>query len=341
MVDSTPSECAASEQSATEDVAETASGTSRRRPFRWIPLAGGIFTLLVVAWAALPAWSGYLGSHPIGWITLLIGAMVGAALVWWSRRQPADPLRRPSLRWVARIAAGLGVTLLIGTIWYTKPFPAESVATDALRSGDGVTIDDDWTRITMTPDRPTGTGLVFYPGARVEPRAYTRILRPLAEAGYPVVVVKQPYNLAVLGIGAAGDVIGDPDDDIDRWVIGGHSLGGAMAASWAETERDELVGLLFHAAFPANDMSDRELLVASVSGTNDGLADVDDIAQSVAELPPTTTFVAIEGAIHAHFADYGSQDGDGQPGIDRDEAQAQIVAASLGFLDEVDAAANS
>lgn len=150
-----------------------------------------------------------------------------------------------------------------------------------------------------------------------------------------MVIVKQPYNLAILGIGAAGRWIGDDDDRVDRWIVGGHSLGGAMAASYASEEHAELVGLLLYAAYPAGDLSDRDLEVVSVSGTRDGLATPDKIADSAADLPPTAEFVAIEGAIHAYFGDYGPQGGDGDPTVDRDTAQRQIVDATLAFVERV------
>jgi hypothetical protein len=47
--------------------------------------------------------------------------------------------------------------------------------------------------------RPT-TGFVFVPGARVDYRAYALVLRPLAEAGFLVVVLKEPFGFAVLDL---------------------------------------------------------------------------------------------------------------------------------------------
>ncbi len=40
------------------------------------------------------------------------------------------------------------------------------------------------------------------------------------------------------------------------------------------------------------------------------------------------------GWIHAHFGDCGTQAGDGNATVDRAQAQAAIVAASLALLDE-------
>ncbi len=171
----------------------------------------------------------------------------------------------------------------------------------------------------------------------MDPQAYAHILRPVAESGFAVVIFKPPYNLAVLDSNAADAVIGNTDDTIDRWIVGGHSLGGAMAASYAEQERNELSGLLLYAAYPVNDMSGRAALrVTSVFGTNDAIATPTEIDESARELPPSTEFVAIDGAIHSYFGDYGPQRGDGTPAVSRDAAQREIATATVSFLEVVD-----
>jgi pimeloyl-ACP methyl ester carboxylesterase len=307
------------------------------RRVRWSLLTGGVLMVGAAVWAFATGWVGLTGSHPVGWITTLVTALVGLGFSAGAFRAGQDRRVPAWRRWTARIAATLTTVVLIGVVVYTRPLSADRVALDALADGADVVVSDGATSLTMSPADPARTGLVFYPGAKVDPRAYARVLRPLAQAGYQVVVAKQPYNLAILAIGAADRWIGVPDDDVDRWVIGGHSLGGAMAAAYASDQRPELAGLLLYAAYPTDDLSDRALAVVSVSGTRDGLATPADIAESVAELPPTTTFVAIEGAIHAYFGDYGSQRGDGEPTVRRETAQGDIVAATLDLLQRVDA----
>ncbi len=297
--------------------------------------------MIVVVWSFITAWEGIWGSHPIGWITLVLSGVGGGVLVAWSLLVAPAPRRATWVRWLARGGLVLGTASLVFVIVYTKPLSAEPVAIDALNDGAGVRVDESATMIRLEPESPRSTGLAFYPGAKVDPRAYAHVLRPIAEAGYPVVIHKQPFNLAILEGNAADAVVGDTDD-VDRWVVGGHSLGGAMAARYAETDRDELVGLLLYAAYPVNDMSDRSgLQVLSVSGTADGLADTADIDESVAELPSTAQFVRIVGGIHSFFGDYGPQAGDGTPTISRGDAQAEIADATIEFLDTIDAGPNS
>jgi Alpha/beta hydrolase family len=315
--------------------------TDSRRSRRWWPFGAAGVLLIAVAWAFVTAWGGTRGSHPAYLITLVvitIGALGLNAWALWSR--PSTPISTRRI-WINRFGVAcalVGTVVVIGLVVYLRPLSAQHISIDAMTDGNGVDVTESRSTIRLDPlDSDAATGLVFYPGAKVDPRAYVRILRPLAEAGYPVVITKPPYNLAILGSNAASDFIGDPDDDIDSWVVGGHSLGGAMAARYAETDHDELAGLLLYAAYPVVDMSERNSLqVTSVFGSNDTVASVADIDASRAELPPNARFVAIEGGIHAFFGDYGSQGGDGDPTIDRAEAQRLAAHASLALLDSIE-----
>jgi len=326
------------------DEAIDATGPSDARPRppmrRW-PLIAATLALLTVALCLITAWGGIWASHPAYWSTLLLVAGISGGMLWWARRSPTPTGLGPVRFWLPRAALVLGTMLTVLALMYLRPLVADDVAVDATSATSGVEVDESMSEIRFVPSDPKGTGLVFYPGAKVDPRAYSRLLRPLAEAGYTVVVVKFPYNLAVFGIDAADSVNGD-DDGIDRWIVGGHSLGGAMAASYAGDTRGELAGLLLWAAYPAPGISGSEgfdgLDVTSVYGTEDQLATVADIEQSRSQLPADTTFVPVEGGIHAYFGDYGSQSGDGTAAISREDAQQQILDATLEQLDRVDAA---
>jgi pimeloyl-ACP methyl ester carboxylesterase len=182
---------------------------------------------------------------------------------------------------------------------------------------------------------PAMTGLIFYPGAKVDPRAYAVTARSIAEEGYLVAVVPMPLNLAVFAPNRASDVIA-AYPDIICWAVGGHSLGGAMAARFA-FRQPELVGdLVLWAAYPADDLSGRELHAVSISGTRDGLATEAKIAASKALLPAGTRWVPIVGGNHAQFGSYGPQVGDLPALLDSKEQQAQVIEATSALLAELE-----
>lgn len=250
-------------------------------------------------------------------------------------RGPARPRGRRALR---ATGAGVGLALLAvlaaGTAWL-RPFPATDAALDALRGDDAVEVRESagWYAFVPRGAEPT-TGLVYSPGARVDVRATAAVLRPLAEAGYLVVALKEPLGIALTSPGQSASAMA-AFDGVERWAVGGHSLGGVAASSFAAAHDDEVDGLLLHASYPLGDMADADLVVASVSGSEDGLTTPADVEASRANLPDATTFTGVDGAVHAFFADYGPQPGDGTPTVPRAQAQAEIVAASLALLDEV------
>lgn len=177
------------------------------------------------------------------------------------------------------------------------------------------------------------TGLIFYPGGRVDPRAYAPAARSIAEQGYLVVIVPMPLNLAVLSPNRAEAVIA-AHPEIQHWAVGGHSLGGSMAANFAHSHPQEVQGLVLWASYPASsdDLSQAQLQVVSIYGTMDGLATGEKIDASRALLPANTQWVAIEGGNHAQFGWYGPQSGDNPASISREQQQQETIAATLKLL---------
>jgi dienelactone hydrolase len=189
-----------------------------------------------------------------------------------------------------------------------------------------------WLVFRPADQEPT-TGLIFYPGGRVDPSAYAPIARDIAAQGHLVVVVPMPLNLAFLAPNRAAEVI-EAFPEISRWAIGGHSLGGAMAANFVDSHPATVDGIVLWAAYPAqsNDLSEQDLMVTSIYGTKDGLATVDEIRGSEALLPPDTHWVAIKGGNHGQFGWYGVQSGDNTAEINRESQQDQIVQATVELL---------
>jgi len=234
---------------------------------------------------------------------------------------------------------GGGVALLIVAAvafvaWAETTHPILPEATDALNDpADGVAVEQGrWIAFAPEGETPT-TGLIFYPGGRVEPAAYAPLLRNIAAQGYLAVVVPMPLNLAVLKTNAADAVIA-AYPEVRHWAVGGHSLGGAMAARYAYDHPGAVEGLLLLASYPApsTDLSERDLMVTSVYGSQDGLTTLEDIADSEDRLPIDTAFVSIAGGNHAGFGSYGEQRGDHPASIDRAEQRAQTVAAAVDLL---------
>ena len=164
------------------------------------------------------------------------------------------------------------------------------------------------------------SGLILYPGGRVPPEAYAPLALAVAEDGFLAVIVPMPLNLAVFVIGAPSAGI-DAYPKIATWVIGGHSLGGAMAARYAHENSNIVDGLLLIAAYAEAliDFSDGNMTVATVYGHRDGLATIAEVQASFEQLPADALRVLVKGGNHAQFGWYEEQAGDQTAGISRAE----------------------
>ncbi|PRB13958.1 alpha/beta hydrolase [Microbacterium sp. MYb62] len=206
--------------------------------------------------------------------------------------------------------------------------PAEPGPLATVQENPAITVTDADQGIVLAPaDGDSDVGLVFIPGAKVDPWAYAAILQGLAEDGVTVVITRPWLNLAFFDPRGLGSFT-SAAPEIDVWGVGGHSLGGVRACQLA-ADADALV--LF-ASYCANDLSDSGLPVLSLSGSEDGLSTPEKIADARDQLPADAEMVEIEGASHASFGDYGPQDGDGTPTISTEEMHAEVTRDLEGFL---------
>jgi hypothetical protein len=236
------------------------------------------------------------------------------------------------------IAVLVGVILAAAgfTIWGNTPAQPMAQALAALQSDPAVEV----TTSSWTVFKPSGsqadTGMIFYPGGRVDYRAYAPYLHALAAQGYLVVLVPMPLNLAVFGSEKASEVI-QAYPNVKHWLIGGHSLGGAMAAHYVALHPEKIAGLVLLASYPAeaDNLKSIPVKVISIHGTQDGLATPAKIDASRALLPQDTQIVSIQGGNHAQFGWYGLQSGDGTASISREEQQAQLLQTTIAFLQAI------
>ena len=221
------------------------------------------------------------------------------------------------------------------SIWAYTPLGPMPEAIEALKSSSNVVVEQNSWIVFSPVEEWYSTGLIIYPGGRVDPRSYAPAAHQIAENGILTVIVPMPFNLAVFGSGKATEII-EQFPEIDRWVIAGHSLGGSMAARYAYRNADHVNGLVLWAAYPAasDDLSNSNLNTASIFGSQDGLVSDQDVLSSITLLPESNLLHMIEGGNHAQFGWYGDQAGDNPAEISREEQQKQVVETTLQVLFE-------
>jgi hypothetical protein len=177
-------------------------------------------------------------------------------------------------------------------------------------------------------------GIVFYPGGKVEPEAYSSLASAMSlELNQLVVIVPMPLDLAILG-SKRGDKVQDHFTNISKWTIGGHSLGGVMAASRISKSPESWDRLFLIASYPQDtlSLSNQTLPVISILGSQDGLVSHEIWQSSLELLPATTVTKLIDGGNHAGFGDYGPQEGDLTASISPSAQREETIKALKNWI---------
>jgi pimeloyl-ACP methyl ester carboxylesterase len=214
-----------------------------------------------------------------------------------------------------------------------------------LRSTRDVTVSDGPEGLAFMPARPDAkAGLIFICGAGIHPHAYVPLLRPIAEGGHAVFIVGLPLRFAPLSSHkeevvnrARGLMAAHPE--VARWVVAGHSLGGALAARVAQVgqvgQGPDAAFVLVGTTHPRDaDLSPLGVRFTKVYATNDEIAPESRIMANKGLLPPHTRWVRIEGGNHSQFGHYGHQLFDGAATISRESQQQVTREALLAALDQ-------
>ena len=251
---------------------------------------------------------------------------------------PDETPHRPRRRiWpiIQKVWITLGISFTVIFVgWSLIAYRASPAAQAALATDDEVSVtrgDGDW---TFEPRQNVSheVGLIFFPGALVNPVAYAPLAREVARAGYRTVIIELPRRGA---FGGADDpslyerarTLGRSDDPPDRWVLAGHSRGGVVTSTLAREGFRNLGGVvLIGTSHPRDvDLSALKVPVAKIIGTRDGLASIDEVEANRRLLSEATTWTIIDGGNHSQFGWYGFQPGDRRATISAEAQRAEMI----------------
>ncbi len=168
------------------------------------------------------------------------------------------------------------------------------------------------------------TGLIFYPGAKVEKEAYLPLLEKLEEKGISCYLVEMPFHLAFFGSNRADQVM-EAHPEITHWYLAGHSLGGAFASAYSAKHSEEVEGVVLLGAYLYGDYPVEQSL--TIYGSEDQVLNREKITYE-------ENVKVIEGGNHAQFGNYGEQKGDGDSTITAEEQQDITVELIEKFISE-------
>lgn len=219
--------------------------------------------------------------------------------------------------------------------YVSDSYPASNYASKAMWDDNRVTVDTLSDNTIVFVPAEIKAGMIFYPGGKVDYKAYAPLLKEFAKNGVLCILPKMHDNLAFFGINSADNYLDEYKKqypDAKKWYMAGHSLGGAMACIYTSKHVDELDGLILMASFSTKDLSQSGLQVVSLYGTEDKVLNMEKYQENLANLPADYTEIQIDGGCHSYFGSYGIQSEDGEPTISNEEQIQTTVDTVLSVI---------
>ncbi len=236
--------------------------------------------------------------------------------------------KRRILIWTISVTLAIAIMIGVCSIYVSDYYRADNTAITSFTASHSVSPNENPDGIiTFEPIDPIA-GFIFYPGGKVEFTAYVPLMSALAEEGVLCILTQMPFNLAVLDMNAAKGMT-EKYPKIDNWYIGGHSLGGSMAASFVADNSDDFEGLILLGSYSTAKVT---LPVLSVYGSEDKVMNREKYDKYKSNIDSSLTETVIEGGCHAYFGMYGAQDGDGTPSISNEEQINITVTEIIKFI---------
>jgi pimeloyl-ACP methyl ester carboxylesterase len=244
-----------------------------------------------------------------------------------------------AIRWTMIGVLAL-VVIALGAIWWQQSarYADASPASLAAATSDSDVSVEHGRYLTFRPLHvKERLGVIVYPGAYVDIRGYAPTLKLIAAAGYRVVVVPMPFDLAILGINRAEDVQA-ANADVRNWVILGHSVGGAAAAAFANLHRDAVDGVIIWDSYPPSSLADFQKPVWHIHRAMLDGTPPEAFARQRDMFPRDSKWIPIPGGIHMNFGSFsgGGYQEDWAPGISQAAQHALVVAGTLQALADIE-----
>ncbi len=219
-----------------------------------------------------------------------------------------------------------------GVIYYCNDYyRAEKIVRQDLKSDESVDVYKLKDKTYVFEPEKYEEALIFYPGGKVDYKAYAPLMKEIAEGGILCILPHMPANLAVLDSDKAENLkILYPE--VKEWYISGHSLGGAMAAGYVKKHAEEYNGLILLGAYSTKNLKKTGLKVLTIYGSEDGVLNLEKYESNKKNLPEDRKEIILEGGCHSFFARYGMQEGDGKPTITNTEQIEKTTKEIVKFI---------
>jgi len=226
------------------------------------------------------------------------------------------------------IVAVIFISLIIFSIYYLNDYyKADDIVNDYLKSGDAVKVSNN-NGTYFFDGYGEDNAIIFYPGGKVENKAYAPLLYNLAKNGIDCFLIDMPFKLAIFNVNAADSIV--DNYTYKNWYMMGHSLGGVAVSMYTEKSKD-IKGIIMLAAYPNNKIKD-DIRLLSIYGSQDGVLNLKKYNDSKNNWNKESYEIIIEGGNHSNFGYYGFQKGDKEPKVTREEQQKRTLNEIIKFV---------
>lgn len=209
-------------------------------------------------------------------------------------------------------------------VWQFWTYQARGVPEEAYASVGRITYTETDDLMSFTVQDTRHPQLIFFPGGGVDPDAYIPLARRLAENGFTIHIVRMPYRMSTLGYEKIIELF---DWVNGEYILGGHSQGAKMAATFAFEHPGMIDGLFLLGTTHPRDFSlaNQSIRTVKITAEHDGYASVSEVVENITLMPMSSSFYTIEGGNHSRFGHMGHLLMDGTATISREVQQARVA----------------
>lgn len=224
--------------------------------------------------------------------------------------------------------------VIIFFIWNWTTFQSHNLPKDTLKSTIVSVIETD-DQITFKSNASNNkVEIIFFQGGLTDPKAYAPLCKKIAENGFTCHLIKMDWRLPQYDYQKISKLFNLKER---KYIIGGHSQGGKMAAQFVYENPNVIKGLfLMGTSHPRDvDLSSQNIPSIKLYAENDGLASVEEVMANKIKLPKNTKFVLIKGGNHSQFGYLGNLLMDNSADISLEEQQQQTFDNLINFMNEI------
>ena len=226
--------------------------------------------------------------------------------------------------------------VLIFFIWNWTTFQSHNLPNDTFLNSGIVSVIETDDQITFKSNTSKNElEIIFFQGGLTDPKAYAPLCKKLAENGFTCHLIKMDWRLPQHDYQKVSRLF---DLKQKKYVLGGHSQGGKMAAQFVYENPNDLKGLfLMGTSHPRDiDLSTQKIPCIKLYAENDGLASVEEVMENKSKLPGNTKLVLIKGGNHSQFGYLGQLLMDNSADISLEEQQQQTFDHLINFMNEIE-----